>query len=185
MKTKWPREQAALLAQAIVDDLRPSCERIVVAGSIRRRCSKVSDIEILYIPRYAERRKPDDLLEMETYSLPDDIIDGWVKQGRLAKRLSNTGIATWGKQNKMGTWTSPAIPVDFFATTEPKWWVSLVIRTGSKRTNLRLTTGAQKIGRHLHAYGEGVSENGRTYPCLSERDVFDLCGVPYLEPEMR
>lgn len=185
MKTKWPFEQAALLAECIVHDLRPHCERIVVAGSIRRRCPKVSDIEILYIPRYAERRKPDDLLEMETYSLADEIIDGWVKLGRLHRRLSSAGVPTWGKQNKLGLWTSPAIPIDFFATTEPKWWVALVIRTGSKLTNLRLTTGANKIGRHLHAYGEGVSENGQVYPCLSERDVFDLCGVPYLEPEMR
>ena len=33
----------------------------------------------------------------------------------------------------------------------------MVVRTGSKETNLRLTTGAQKQGRSLNAYGRGVT----------------------------
>jgi hypothetical protein len=42
-------------------------------------------------------------------------------------------------------------------TTRENWFVSLVIRTGSKDTNLLLTTGAQKLGRKLNAYGCGVT----------------------------
>lgn len=63
---------------------------------------------------------------------------------------------------------------------------SLVIRTGGKETNLALTTGAQALGRKLHAYGAGVTmEDGTLRVCRSEREVFELCGVPYAEPEGR
>lgn len=77
------------------------------------------------------------------------------------------------------------------------WWVSLVVRTGSKETNLRLTTGAQRLGRTLHAYGSGVTINraqtiggeahlpGSEIKATSEQAVFELCEVPYLEPEQR
>lgn len=68
----------------------------------------------------------------------------------------------------------------------PRWWVALVIRTGSKETNLRLTTGAQKRGGTIHAYGSGVTfKDGREITATSEKDVFDMCGVPYLPPEKR
>lgn len=68
----------------------------------------------------------------------------------------------------------------------PNWFVSLVIRTGSKEMNLKLTDGAIKLGRTLNAYGSGVTlEDGRVMPATSEEDVFFLCQVPYVPPECR
>lgn len=58
-----------------------------------------------------------------------------------------------------------------------------MIRTGSKDTNLRLTTGAQRRGATLNAYGMGVTwSDGTTTPATSEQHVFEMCGIPYLEP---
>jgi hypothetical protein len=52
-KTKRPLPDAERIAAAIVADLAPSCARIQVAGSVRRRTEVVGDIEIVAIPRYA------------------------------------------------------------------------------------------------------------------------------------
>lgn len=42
---------AQLKALPIVEELRPFCQRIEMAGSIRRKCEFVNDIEIVAIPR--------------------------------------------------------------------------------------------------------------------------------------
>lgn len=76
--------------------------------------------------------------------------------------------------------------MDFFSTTAENWNVSLVIRTGGKATNLKLTNGAIAKGAHLQAFGSGiVLQNKKIIPATSERHVFELCGVPYQEPEFR
>ena len=183
MKTKWPISEARSVGKILVYDLAPLCDRIEIAGSIRRKKPMVSDIEVLYVPRFVER--PLDLLSNHMVSLADEKIPGWLATGLLAKRPSSTGVITWGEKNKLGIHVPSGISVDFFATTLENWWVSLVIRTGSKYTNLALTNGAITHGGSLQAYGSGVMKRGVLYQARSERDVFDLCGLDYLEPENR
>lgn len=182
-KLKHPWKAAMELAEQLKAALEPMCEAIEIAGSLRRRKALVSDIELLYIPRFESRKV--DLFDSAPVSLVDEGLATWLRTGVLTKRLSMTGITTWGEKNKLSVHVGTGIPVDFFATTRENWFVSLVIRTGSKETNLRLTTGANALGRSLNAYGSGVTINGQVHPATSERDVFNLCGVPYLEPEQR
>lgn len=183
-KKKWRAADAILLASVLKTLIGQYCERIEIAGSLRRQKEWVGDIELLYIPRFEER--PDGLFDKKPVSLVDECLDAMLKAGELQKRPSKTGVFTWGAQNKLGIHVETGIPVDFFATDAVRWWVALVIRTGSKETNLRLTTGAQKRGGQIHAYGSGVTfKDGREVTATSEQEVFDLCGVPYLPPEKR
>src|SRR5437763_11180363 len=52
-KTERTLAEAERIAAAIVADLAPSCARIQVAGSVRRRKELVGDIEIVAVPRHA------------------------------------------------------------------------------------------------------------------------------------
>ena len=52
-KTQRPLPEAERIAAAIVADLAPCCDRIQVAGSVRRRTEVVGDIDVVAIPRYA------------------------------------------------------------------------------------------------------------------------------------
>jgi DNA polymerase/3'-5' exonuclease PolX len=55
-KQKIPLAQARQLAQELATiHLRPACERIEVAGSVRRGKSEVSDVELVAIPRFGEQ----------------------------------------------------------------------------------------------------------------------------------
>jgi DNA polymerase/3'-5' exonuclease PolX len=56
-RTKFQRSDALAVARALVGQLRPKdaaerCERVIVAGSLRRRKKEVGDVEILFIPRW-------------------------------------------------------------------------------------------------------------------------------------
>lgn len=181
---RWPAAKAMTVANALVDLLRSSCELIEIAGSLRRQRPNVGDIEILYIPKIGRRSVG--LFADEPYSVTDCNIEQLVRDGALIKRPKVDGSFTWGEKNKLAIHVASGIPVDLFATTPENWWVSLVVRTGSKEMNLKLTTSAQRLNRSLMAYGCGVrGANGAIKAAMSEREVFELCGVPYLEPHQR
>ena len=185
VKTKWPYEVALPVAKEIVSLLAPACERIAIAGSLRRQKPLVGDIEILFVPLMSER--PDGLFDTVVVSVAQEVIEQKLKDGYFSKRPSKTGVFTWGEANKLAIHTASGIPVDLFSVPAANWWVSLVIRTGSKETNMRLTTGANKLNRTLHAYGYGVTDRktNETIAATSEEHVFELCGVPYLLPDRR
>lgn len=184
MKTKFPRAAALSVAEKLQARLAPVCLRIAIAGSLRRLKSEVGDIELLYVPRH--ELCADGLFDKRSVDLADEEITRMLADFTLARRPNIKGAFTWGPSNKLAVDVASGIPVDLFATTEAKWWVSLVVRTGSKETNLRLTTGANKQGATLNAYGSGVTwSDGSQTAATSERHVFELCGLPYIDPEFR
>lgn len=71
-------------------------------------------------------------------------------------------------------------------TTRNRCCVSLVVRTGSAEMNTQLAARALRRGLQLHAYGviERTTTGEQIVP-QSEREVFELCGVPYREPRER
>lgn len=185
-KVQYSRAAALSLAVKIQEKLRPLCQpdRCEIVGSIRREKPTVGDIEILYVPIIRKVRV--DMFHENDADAADDQLNDWLRQGIFAKRLNVRGHETWGPKNKHALHVKSKIPVDLFATTEENWWVSLVIRTGSKDTNLRLTTGANAQNARLNAYGCGVTfSDSSIVRATSERHVFELCNVPYLEPNQR
>src|SRR5581483_5084751 len=133
---RYSYAEAMQVAEALVRQLEPCCERIVIAGSLLRKKSEVGDIELLYIPRLSGKAEghlfdPKDLAEERIEQL---------ENGVLCRRKDARGRETFGKKNKLMVHKPTGIPVDLFATTKQNWWVSLVIRTGGKETNLRLTS---------------------------------------------
>ena len=197
LKRRWPRAEALVVASELVAAMQPGCSRIVIAGSIRRERPTVGDVEILYVPSITEDPDREDMFRTRKFNLADEIIEQLEGSGVLARRKNKLGSEMFGPKNKLMVHVPSGIPVDLFSTTEENWWVSLVVRTGSKETNLRLTTGAIKLGRTLKAYGPGVEmidphtidgsfyRAGEMIHATSERDVFRLCGVEYLEPNQR
>jgi DNA polymerase/3'-5' exonuclease PolX len=181
MKTPIQYAVAYAVAQQLAEQLRPHTEMLEIVGSLRRKRPAVSDIELLYIPRF--ERREEGLFDLVNVNMADERIDRWLAAGTLAKRPNIRGFTAWGEKNKLAVHIASGIPVDLFSTTLENWFTSLVIRTGSRETNLKLTTGAQRDGNQLNAYGQGITRaDGEVVRAESERHVFQLCGVPYLEP---
>lgn len=183
---RYPYAVALNVAEALRTALEPFCERIVIAGSLRRQKPDVGDIELLLIPKVGTRQK--DLLDTEQYDRAGEFIDGWLKSGVVAKRPNKNGVFTWGSQNRLAVHVKSGIPLDIFTTTPACWFNALVVRTGPKDSNLLITTTAQKKGYSFEAYGSGFrSLNGHNpyHQTTSERDVFEFIGLPYLEPRDR
>ena len=151
-------ERAQKVADAVVKHLSPYCERIEVAGSIRRRKPWVNDVDLVLIPK-----------------------DPWNLHGELMKlgQLKMSG-------KKIMRVMVGSTQVDIYAADENTWATLLLIRTGSKENNIRLCSRAKDMGWHLAASGDGLfDETGRRIAGDTEISIYNALGLPYQEPRER
>lgn len=167
---KQPRERVLPIAEHIVETLRPFCQRIEIAGSLRRRRPMVGDIEIVAIPK-----RPVDLLGQLIPKRPDLVTE--FLSGRIPTFVKNGPKL---KQFKYGRFM-----VDLSLPTAETWGEVFTIRTGSHEFNLWLVqTICPARGVKFHEgrlYGDG----GRLLDTPEEADVFKALGLPWIPPEAR
>ena len=182
-KIKYSRADALAVAKIMCDFLRPYTERLIVAGSLRRRKLEVGDVEILFVPKRSSGIPVDLFGARSSDDLAAKRLDDLLKTGTIRKRLSVTGSEAWGEKNKLAVHSTSGIPVDFFSSAEPHWFNYLVCRTGGAMSNTRIAKAAQAKGWKWHPYGSGFTDDqGNLLRVTSERDVFDLLGLPFQEP---
>ena len=157
-------QQAQKLSQEVVSLLSPHCQRIEVAGSIRRKMPFPRDIDLVLIPG---------------------------NQGALAVALQNLGTHI-SMGERMARRLYKGVGVDIYIASPETWACLLLIRTGSKEHNIRLTSLAKRRGWQLHADGRGLfngredtdAHRGRTAGD-TEESFFKALQIPYLPPERR
>lgn len=167
-------EKAKAIAEKIKAVLESSCERVTIAGSIRRQKPDVGDIELLAIPKY-----------IDGVDMLDAKIQTMIYFDMLGYRLNKLGSKVYGPKNKLLLHLPSVIGVDIFSTTEECWPVALVVRTGGKSTNQEIATRALEHGMKFRAYGDGFDTPDGHLQCKSEQEVFQAVGLRYLEPEER
>jgi len=184
-KQKFTAEVARAVARGLMAELEPVCERIVVAGSLRREKKMVGDLELLYIPRFEPRPSPFEFFATLQVNLADEVIARWEACEVLTRRKNKKGVETFGPKNKLMRHVTTGLPVDLFEATPANWWNLLVCRTGPLESNVRIAQAAQARGWKWNSTGEGFSRPGERKAVLIERDVFDFVGLAYLEPPQR
>jgi DNA polymerase/3'-5' exonuclease PolX len=81
--------------------------------------------------------------------------------------------------------------VDIYIADERTWPTLVLIRTGSRDHNIKLCNEARKKGMVLHADGSGIGHilpdgtETKIIPFKGEAHIFELLGLPYVEPRKR
>lgn len=157
-------EEAKTIANRVKQTLTPYCDRIEIAGSIRRGKPTVHDIDVVIIPNQQA------LLTIN-YALSR--IGTIAKDGPKIKQL-------WYTENQT------LASIDLYIATPLTWPTLLLIRTGSKENNIRLCALARRKGWHLKANGEGLLDQaGNRLAGDTEQSIYQALGIPYQEPEER
>ena len=167
-------EEARQVAETLKWLLEPACERIEIAGSLRRQWPDVGDIELLVIPR-----------RQGQVSFLDKAVKRLVFHEVLEYRRNKRGSLMYGPKNKFLLHVASAIAVDIFCTDAECWPMALAIRTGPKESNIAVAKAAKRKAWRLKPYGSGFDTPNGPIRCQSEREVFELVGLPYLPPEER
>lgn len=173
MKTKLSLTDAHVLAQGLGNQLRSYCRRIEIAGSIRRGKNEVGDIEIVAVPYFG-----DDLFGNSTGDSKLNSVD-WPTFGKVIKNGNKY------KQIEL----HEGITLDLFIVTPPaQFGVVFLIRTGPAEFSRKLVTPRNQGGLMPSNYkvkDGAVWSHNHIIETPEESDVFDLFGLPYVEPELR
>lgn len=199
----YPLATARRIAEALLAELAPACERIILAGSIRRERPNVNDIEIVAIPRFAEEPLSGQVglfapatPAIRRVSCLWDRIEA-ISDGHGAVMPMKPGVPRiepdpkWPEKRFAGSryfklyLPRTGLAVDLFMPSAESWGLILAIRTGSSEFSralvtrwTQLTGGHAKEGRLHRADGTLVS-------APEEEDVFRACGVEWIAPRER
>lgn len=149
-----------------------------ICGSYRREKITSNDIDVLISKKKA--RKPDELQSIVAkLKLPikknnnnplivDDITElGSTKYMGFLKYLNN-----------------PIRRIDIRFVDYENYYSALVYFTGSAELNKQMRLHAKKLGLKLSEYGL-KKKDGTIIPITSEKDIFDILGMPFLLPRLR
>ncbi len=182
--------EAASAAAYLRDLLAPYCERIEIAGSVRRARPSVKDIELVAIPRTVQVQTGlfGDLYDVEDQleqRIAQGIADRWLLARDVEIHRTSGAIETgrrMGERYKALVYNG--IPVDLFIVRPPAdWGVVFTIRTGPAEWSERLVTECQRF--FLRVAAGQLLHFGKPISCPEEADFFHALGQPWVEPADR
>lgn len=176
--------------RAAADSLRlvfgPACERIEVAGSIRRGKPDVGDIELVAVPRV--EMVPDGLFDGRAVNRLTEILDRLIVDGLLGTHPTDPKR---GERYSKLIHRPSGLQVDLFSATRDTFGLIFLIRTGPADYSHRFVTALRKRALHvasgqLHrgSLGCGSYVCG-VVPTPTEEDVYLAADWPFLAPESR
>ena len=154
---------ALALAEELVAGLSrcPAIEEVTYAGSLRRMCETIGDIDIL--------------------AAADDV--GTVMQAFDELPMVDRTIARG--DTKMSVITLKGIQVDLRVVPHDAWGAALIYFTGSKAHNIKIREMAVKRGWKLSEYGLFSTKTDERIAARTEEQVYDKLGLPWIPPTLR
>jgi DNA polymerase (family 10) len=179
------------VAADLVARMSAPCERVAVAGSLRRGKGLVGDIEIVAMPWLLD--EPDGLWGTRKVSALDRLLSNLVAAGLLAGAESVGKVAAMGERYQKFAHVESGLQVDLFIVRPPaQWGVIFLIRTGPAEFSQWLVTEARR--RHFHVTGGALhrgsmgcipSTSCEVVDTPDEPAVFAALGMEYLRPAER
>lgn len=175
-------------AEVLVKRLSPGCEKIEIAGSLRREKPDVKDIELVALPHAARDLYGD---PSDGATLLDNLIERYVEGGMLAW---DTKVKRNGSRYKRLISTALEIPVDLFLADADNWGYILALRTGCADFSHALVTRRDQGGLMFHdvfhrdGYLWGVKTSTKPemlLPCPDEQTYFRYLGLSCIPPSQR
>jgi DNA polymerase (family 10) len=162
-RTRTLLSRALGIGEALVEALRehPASERVELAGSARRMAETCKDLDIVATASDA------DALAEAFGALP--LIDEVHSSGAAGVRAT----------------TNNGMSVDLRIVPPENFGNLLQHFTGSGKHNEALRAWAVRKGFHISEYGVIDDSTEITHACETEQEVYELVGLPYIEPELR
>lgn len=201
-KSLFRYPQAFQVWEKLEKELSPVSRLLTLAGSMRRGCNQVHDLDIICWPLTEIAWTGADLFNPGIeYQYPGPLLDllfnrGWVRQERIDSVMGALR-STYINHNQGGStieygfifpFEYEKISVEVYTSLfdGSNFGALLQLRTGSKNFNIYLAQRAQKLGLHFKA-GFGLFRNGERVdePGTEEQGIFDALHLSYTTPQNR
>jgi len=143
------------LTEKIVNELKPFCKKIKIAGSIRRKKPNPKDIDIVLIPK--DREKLEEFMK---------------KRWKFVQ----------GGEHE-STWKVQKVKVELYYTIPEEWGADLLAYSSAKGSAIGLRVIAKKRGFHLTQHG--LFKNKERIAGKTEKEIYSALGRNYKNPEKR
>ena len=202
---RLPLAAARDLAEELAGMLGPFCDRIEIAGSIRREKPDCGDIELVCIPRIevtSVQTVPNDLFgepveQTQTVNNLDVFCQRMLDKHVFELRPDKTGATHWGPSLKTGRYKG--FGIDVTSADAETWGYWYTIRTGDADFSHLLVTPRRQslfidgIGRvaglcpsYLHFKDKRLRRaDGTVIPTPEEGDIFRELGLEMIPPPLR
>lgn len=168
--------KAEKIANKYLQLLSPFCDRIELAGSVRRKKPEVGDIEIVCTPKRIN--VIEDIEEMFSDSTREEVHPEFVKIINSLQKV---------KGEPTGKYTQRILPeginLDLFMANKDNWGYILAIRIGPDGYSKYLASTWVRQG--YKGIDGNLTKDGDIIPVYEERDLFWILGLEYVEPEYR
>ena len=169
-------KQAQKIAESLIADLEPYCERIEIGGSIRRRKPEVKDIELVVIPKFGDYPTGQMSLEGDPLTSYENLLFEHIAANREEYRIIKMGVK-YAQIHKSG------MMIDVFTATPGTWGYIFLLRTGPAEFSKWAVTELKRRG---YTPKDGAVWHGDLrINSLDEEMVFRLLGIDWIEPEYR
>jgi len=172
---------ARLLADKIQAELAPMCERIAIAGSIRRACPEINDIDLVILPLAGQLQA----IKARCLRKCLPAIDG---PQNFICRFPPTGPF---RGLRLDIFFAHPEQRDLLSVIPSNWGSLLLCRTGSKEHNARLCSRALSMGlkwspyRGLLGPATPGGEPDQVIASATEEDILAALGLEWIPPVVR
>jgi DNA polymerase (family 10) len=166
---RWPIARARALAEKISGALSHLCDRIEVAGSIRRQRPDVGDIDLVCLAKVG---------------CVEAILERCARSGALVKHGEQYCVFNLESGIQLDLWFAHRGGGDLFSPAPPNFGVLLLARTGSAGHNIWIAQEASRRGMHFNPH-RGITRRGQVIASAEEADVFAALNLPFIPPERR
>ena len=136
-------------------------KKITPAGSLRRGCETIGDLDLLV-----------------TGGVPEEITEHFLKFPKITDVVARGG-------NKVSVKLKEGIQVDVRMLEPESYGAALMYFTGSKAHNIVLRDRAKRLGLKLSEYGLFRVSDDRKVAGKTEEEVYQKLNLAYIEPELR
>lgn len=183
--------EAFEIADGLCLEMVDWCEKLVIAGSIRRKKAEVKDIELVAIPKWEYggpldmfSEKHEEINVLHDY-LQDSARIQWIKPGV-------PDVIPWPIKPEGKYWrgiVDGKIKLDLFLTTPEQFGLIFLIRTGPAEFSHRFVMKKYQGGSLPNDYrvedGHLKKLTGEIIPTPDEETVFRIAGMTFIPPEER
>ena len=157
---RWTQEEVDVIVRKIFHGLRSVPDRTVVAGSWRRGCDNIGDIDLVVL------------------DIDIDKVRKWFKKyadSVIVRKYDGAIIGGF----------MDGIRVEFYVTTLDSFGATLQFATGSAQHNIRLRIKAKRMGLKLSDKGIFDRETGEKLGGKTEKEIYEILQEPYPRPHER